>query len=185
MKIPAPAKLTTISILLLALYSACGSVNTFEDFLPAVDEDIGAGENSDVDAGSDAAVHGDPCSANNPWECNPVADYSVDPPVNEGCEGINVSCDYWEPTSGFTCLLDATEALGDPCDVEKGPWCTTGATCLTNGEASTGICVKFCCGAQDCDPVESCNPGDWSNVTGDLGYCLAPGSDPDGGTDAG
>ncbi len=174
-------KLTTISILLLLLYSACGSVNTFEDFDPAVDEDIGAGENSDLDAGTDAAVHGDPCSANNPWDCNPLADYSVDPPVNEGCEGTNVSCDYWEPISGFTCLLDATEALEDICDVDNGPWCTAGTTCLATGGASSGICVKFCCGAQDCDPLESCIPGDWPNVTGDLGYCLAP----DGGIDAG
>ncbi len=181
MKIPIPYKLTIVSILLLLMYSACGSVNTFEDFSPAVDEDIGAGENSDVDAGADAAVQGDPCSVNNPWECNPVADYSVDPPVNEGCEGTDVSCDYWEPTSGFTCLLDATEAPGNSCDVEKGPWCKAGAACLTVGGASNGICVKFCCGAQDCDPVQSCKPGDWPNVTGDLGYCLAP----DGGIDAG
>ncbi len=185
MKISIPFELTIVSILLLLLYSACGSVNTFEDFEPAVDEDIGAGENNDLDAGTDASVHGDPCSDDNPWDCNPVADYSADPPVNEGCSGTNVSCDYWEPASGFTCLLDATEALGDTCDIDNGPWCTTGATCLATGGASNGICVKFCCGAQDCEPLEDCNQGNWPNVTGDLGYCLAPGSDPDGGVDAG
>ena len=175
-------KLAIVSILLLLLYSACGSVDTFDDFLPADDQEIGAGRSSELDAGVDAAVHGDPCSASNPWECNPVADYSVDPPVNDGCEGTDVSCGYWKPMSGFTCLADSTEALGDSCDVEEGPWCTAGATCLAADGVSSGICVKFCCSAQDCDPLEICSPGDWPNVTGgNLGYCFAPGGDPDAG----
>ncbi len=111
-------------------------------------------------------LRGDPCSDENPWECNPV--------TNEGCSGDDVACD-WSEYAGllaFTCEPDSTVALDGECTLRTGdgPYCGPGLTCYL------GNCAESCCSDADC-PEENCNfhnLGKWEDniVGGNLGVCV-------------
>ncbi len=139
------------------LLVACGEAKTTHYFDSEVDSDIGGERYVEEDAGAQQLA-GDPCSADNPWDCEPVG--------AESCpEGS--ACDYGQHQGawGFFCYTDATEIEGASCDEQDGPWCTSGLSCVE------GVCRRYCCSDEDCQST-GCEPLSWDYVEGgELGIC--------------
>ncbi len=112
----------------------------------------------------DKQEQGDPCSAENPWDCNPE--------TNSGC-GEGQAC-LWtygqDRVHRFECRDSATEPVGQPCDNASGLFCRGGSTCVE------GTCVAFCCSDSHCDSQDTnCNFHQrWGDDVegGSLGLCL-------------
>lgn len=144
---------------------------------------------ADLDGGSTGGDTGgdtgggdptNPCDASSMWGCDPVS--------NDGCGSGDAACDFGidqQEDTGFYCFEGSTESVGRFCDLDKGPWCAGGLTCIQ------GTCMKYCCGDSDCKSGEQCAVPDpyWPGVnTKELGVCIpaaggtgGSGDDPDEG----
>ncbi len=143
--------------------------STFKQLM-GVDLDDGStgGGDTDPPGGGDAT---NPCDASSLWGCDPLS--------NEGCGENGAACDFGadqQDNTGFYCFEGSTQVLGASCDPQNGPWCAGGMTCVQ------GICMAYCCSADDCKAGEQCAIPEpyWPGInTKQLGVCAAlGGGDP-------
>jgi hypothetical protein len=84
--------------------------------------------------------------------CAPVDDAgNCDPITNQGCDFNDggFACDFNQ--TGFQCYNNPanTAALCAACDVQNGPACLPGSTCVPIDQTTTK-CAKYCCTDADC-----------------------------------
>jgi hypothetical protein len=93
--------------------------------------------------------------------CNPVTDM--------GCPTAGDTCD--NTMGGFKCYSPPpanTAATCAACDLNNGPACVPGNTCVTT-PTFTSICAKFCCTDGDCGSG-TCKTGSTGDAT--VGICV-------------
>ena len=59
--------------------------------------------------------------------------------------------------------------VGGDCNIDEGPSCGGGLSCVTDGVGADGTCARFCCGDGDCSAGQKCVAND--PAFGTLGVC--------------
>ncbi len=130
---------------------------------------FGATAGSGGTAGSPTLPAG--CWNGPPPACNPL--------TNGGC-GTGEACDVGVDSNQqaqLVCFPPPNPAgLGQPCDIQAGPYCMGGSVCT----GAPGTCIPFCCANSDCGANEVCSPLDPG--LGTLGGCTPSGTGGTGGS---
>jgi hypothetical protein len=96
-------------------------------------------------------------------DCNPV--------TNDGCDFVDAgeACDTSQ--TGFSCYNQPpnTAALCATCDVNNGPACLPGHTCVSTDAGAK--CARYCCSDSDCAPGH-CDLTTLSQVISPAGVCV-------------
>jgi hypothetical protein len=98
-------------------------------------------------------------------DCNPM--------TNEPC-AVGQVCDWSSETGVYSlkCWDDPmifTESLCAPCEVQAGPWCQAGMSCVGVASSATS-CAQYCCTDADCGGKPgSCAP--WGSTV--LRFCAS------------
>ncbi|MEM9696881.1 MAG: hypothetical protein AAGA56_30375 [Myxococcota bacterium] len=90
---------------------------------------------------------------------------SCNPLTNDGC-GTGEACDAAMENGmpALSCFPPPNgQGIGEPCDIDRGPFCAGGSTCVA------GACAAMCCSAAECSNGLPCSP--IVTEMGTLGAC--------------